>query len=524
MSKFNSTKESNTLTINKAGGKAYKESTKLEVATMLITAYLAGDKYYETEKQMIARLEQLYETLHGEDKQFLAKASIYARKEFRLRSISHLCSAIIAEGVVTDKYSLEDKKWVENYFAQVILRTDDLTETVSAYKSRPNAYKSAKGRIQLPNVMKRGLSRAIANYDEYKLAKYKAEGKETSLMDVIRMIHAKVTKFNREALGKLVKGLLKNVSTWEATQSNAGKAGADITDKAEKAKVVKEAKSQAWKDFVAKGDKIEYMALLKNLRNIVEQTDDETISTACNLLVKPELITKSMVLPFRYLQAYRALCNGYETNNTVQRALTKAIDISLSNCPKFSGKTAILLDISGSMSSRVSGENKNSMTEAVSCADIGALFAAVLYKNNDADVIRYNSNAEFFKGNPEDSVMTLTNQLRRTCGGTAITSAFAKLTKKYDRIIVLSDEQTWGDSKYYSYDSNNAKNPFREYRKKYNPDCALYNIDLAGYGTLMFPEKSVYTIGGFSEKVFDLMAKMEGDKSYLVHEIEKITL
>ena len=40
----------------------------------------------------------------------------------------------------------------------------------------------------------------------------------------------------------------------------------------------------------------------------------------------------------------------------------------------------------------------------------------------------------------------------------------------------------------------------------------------------MFPERNVYALAGFSEKVFDVMALLERDREALVHEIEAVKL
>ena len=101
--------------------------------------------------------------------------------------------------------------------------------------------------------------------------------------------------------------------------------------------------------------------------------------------------------------------------------------------------------------------------------------------------------------------------------------AFSALKESYDRIIILSDMQSWMET--YSYwNSGSTKDYFNAYAKKYNPNVRLYSFDLAGNGTLQFPERNVFTIAGLSEHTFEIMGKMEEDKSYLVHEIEAIEL
>lgn len=504
MSKFNTVKTNSKLTTNKAGGVAYKQSTKLELVSLLVTSLLAGDKAYETESEIVERLVNLYNSLNSEDKTFFAKASIYARDKFRLRSISHLCSAILAEGVVMNNYTEDDKKWLKGYFSKVIMRADDITETISAYASRPNAYKSKAGRIQLPSVVKKGLSLAMANYDEYIMAKYKQEGKTFSLVDAVNMVHTKATEKNATALKNLVEGTLKSADTWQVKQTQAGKA-----------ENKEEAKKEAWADFLAKGERIEYFALLRNLRNILQTDNKELVSQAAQLLCNEKLVKNSKVLPFRFMTAYDIL-DEYNSR-TLKQALNKAIEISLSNVPELSGKTAILVDVSGSMGSRLSYQGSTRVI------DIAALFAAVLYKTNDSDIIPFGEQAYSCKPNPDDSIFTIASKMRANDGGTNMTAGFQALKEKYDRIIILSDMQTWMDRGYWGVGAQTQR-AYKEYRKKYNPDCKLYTMDLAGNGTMQFPENNVACIAGFSEHVFTVMGKLEEDKNAMVHEIEAIEL
>lgn len=513
MAKFNSKKTSSTLTSNLAGGTAYKESNKLALASLLVTSFLTN-KAYESEQQISTRLETLYKDLLKEDKTFFAKASIYARDKFRLRSISHLASAILGEGVVANNYTEEDKKWLANYFSKVIMRGDDITETISAFFSRPGTYVAKNGTKKLPMVMKRGFSRAIGRMDSYQIAKYKCENRSVSMIDAVRLSHAVATDKNKEALAELVAGTLKNTETWESKQSAAGKAGAEASSKEEKEAAVKEAKKQAWSEFVAKGDKIEYMALLRNLRNIIEQCDEETIKAALELVQKPELVHRSKQLPFRFLTAMLEL-KKVSSRRDVYSALDKALEASVDNCPVFPGRTAILVDISGSMSSNCSTCGNAEITT------VAGIFAGALYKKNDSDIILYGSSAHKCGANPNDSIATIAKACRCRNEGTNMSAAFELLSESYDRIIVLSDMQSWEETFYYG---NSTQSAFKAYAKKYNPNVRLYSFDLSGNGTLQFPERNVFTVAGLSEHTFEIMSKMEEDKSYLVHEIEAIEL
>ena len=79
--------------------------------------------------------------------------------------------------------------------------------------------------------------------------------------------------------------------------------------------------------------------------------------------------------------------------------------------------------------------------------------------------------------------------------------------------------QGWQDShSYMSY--GNPAGAFADYKKRTGADPHVYSLDLKGYGTLMFPERNVYALAGFSEKIFDLMKALEQDRKALVNTIE----
>ena len=94
MGKFNSTIKSKPDTENLAGGAAYKESLKLRIISSMLTNF-CKDTYYMSEADVYQDLCSLFQELPMEDKKFFAQASIYARNEFGMRSITHMASSQI---------------------------------------------------------------------------------------------------------------------------------------------------------------------------------------------------------------------------------------------------------------------------------------------------------------------------------------------------------------------------------------------------------------------------------------------
>lgn len=473
MSRFNAA--ANTLrlgatkTTNYAGGEAYTMDAKTEFVSILLTSFVT-DQYYRSADDGIARVIELLDSVPG---QFAAKASIYARNEFGMRSVSHLVAAEVAHRV-------KGESWTKDYFSAVVRRPDDMTEILAYYMSKFGK--------PIPNSLKKGFAKAFDKFDGYQLAKYRGESKDVSLVDVVNIVRPRATEKNAKALSLLTDDKLRNSETWESKISAAG------SDK--------ETKAEAWRELVAER-KIGYFALLRNLRNIEEQAPD-LVPAAAEMLVDEKLIKKSLVLPFRFLTAKDQVSNAKLT-----AAISKAIDKSLANVPAFDN-SLVVIDHSGSMGGPVANSS-------MACQYCGDLFAAALFKKNHSDVMIFGTGATYVTGlNPEDSTLTLAEKIGSVHQGhsTNFQSVFDLASKPYDRIVIFSDMQAWDT--YYAPDTSG-------YKKKTKANPFIYSFDLAGYGTLQFPQSRTFALAGFSEKTLDIMALLESDKSAMVHVVEAIS-
>jgi len=463
-------------TVNRTGTAAHSQSDKMKLASILLTSFVQ-DQYYRSAGQTQTELKDLIAKV---DPKFAAKAAIFARNEFGMRSITHIVGAEVPARV-------KGEKWTKNFVDKVIRRPDDATEIL--------AYYLANYGKPVPNSLKKGLALGLSKFDSYQLAKYRGDKKAVSLVDVVNLVHIKPTEKNREALSQLVNDELRSEGTWEQRISEAGKS-----------ENKEEAKAEAWADLVNTG-KIGQFALLRNLRNIETQAP-EVLGHALELLVDENRIRKSLILPFRYATALQEV-----SETATVRALNKALDKAVVNVPKLDGRTLVAIDHSGSM---------GSSRDPKSPRAIGNLFAAVIAKANEADVMVFGTSAGYVPTlNPDDSTLSVMKQIDGVDHGygTDFAKVFtlAEKTKKYDRVITLSDMQSWRSG--YSGPMN-ARNSYEKRHGKVH----FYNFDLRGYGTTMFPTERVYEIAGFSEKVFDIMKVLEQDKDALVHKIEAVEL
>src|SRR4051812_18374186 len=314
MSKFNSAVKAPASkkadTVNYAGGEAFTQNAKNELAAILLTS-MVKDQYYRGADDTLVRFKEL---LGSVDPKFAAKAAIFARDEFGMRSITHVAAAELAHRV-------KGESWTKDFFTKVVIRPDDMTETI--------AYYMANYGKPVPNSLKKGFAQAFDRFDGYNLAKYRAEDKAVSLVDVVNLVRPKPTERNADALRQLVAGKLRNTATWEARMSAAGKSGE---------------KDAVWQSLMDKG-RMPYFALLRNLRNIEQTGNRDLINRAAKQLVEDDP-GKHRILPFRFLTAY-----GEVTDRTLVQAISVALDRATVNVPTLEGKTLIVVDHSGSMGS-----------------------------------------------------------------------------------------------------------------------------------------------------------------------------
>lgn len=516
MSKFNTntntTRNAKADTVNNAGGVAYSYSNaKQEIASVILSSMIDGNSYYETEKARINRIIKM--VAEGEDKEFLAKAMVYVRNEGNLRSVSHIMGSILAENV-------KGSDFLRSALVKAMVRPDDMTEMVALYNSR-------NGNKMVPNVLRRSMKDALeTKWDEYQLKKYLGVSNGVKLRDVVKMAHPKPATLvakgkakDADVFKRVIEGTLDNIAT--AQTVNAGSTG--------------ETRAQNYYAMLSEG-KLGYMAALKNLKNILESLEsfgaadkEAMVDKLVTLLTNERACRKSMVLPFRFTQAY-AMVEGMNMDRILMKKLLRAIEdgfiISANNIPIVNEgeKIAILLDESGSMG----GWGTESLT-ATSPFMIGKTLMASMLTGLDKDrTVGYlwadHAREISVDGRPFDFI----KNTRTQGGGTDLGSAIAGLIKTktfVDKLVIFTDMQQnyigngWGGNR------KEFKDMVADYRK-INPKVKVLFWNLQGYGkgTPMKLNHDILEVSGFSDKMLSVIPKMWKDKDALIREIEAIEL
>ncbi len=485
------------VTTNNAGGVAYTMKDKTELVSILLTSFVA-DTFYTKGDDVTKRIAELVKKVA--DKKFIAKAAIFARNEFGMRSITH-----VVAGELAKEASVKGETWTKEFYNQVVKRLDDMLEIVS--------YVWKDGKKPLPNSLKKGFREAFNRFDGYQLSKYQANQAGFKLIDLVNLIHPIPTERNKESLQALMSGKLKNLTTSQTALTNIGQLTSDETERAELRKGY-------WTSVLSE-HKLGYTDLIRSLTKIAKDAP-EAVDLAVENLTNETAVKKSLVMPYQLYIAMKMV--EKELGSTTEgrklvKGLSKAVDISCDNVPSFGGKTIVIVDRSGSMNSPLS----NGKADVLSMAEVGTLMALFLARKNDTDFMIFGNDAKYVPYNPSDSILTSVKTLMsynrgneyEVGHGTDFHSCFKALKGKYDRIIFFSDMQGWAGG-HYSLDGDLAS-----YTKTTGAKPFLYSHDLRGHGTLQLPEEKVFVSAGFSEKIFDIMKLLEQDKEALVNSIEK---
>lgn len=498
--------ERSPITVNLAGGKAYSQDAKHELVSIVLTS-LVKDQFYRSSEDTLAQLRSLLDNV---DPVFAAKAAIYARRVFHMRSITHILAAeVVARtrgpeqpNAVRDKNGMPvppEPSWIPSFIEKVVSRPDDISE-IAAY------YMEYYG--PMPTRLKRGLAAALRNVDDYGMAKYNGSNR---LLNVVRLVHPRPT----ETITKLIYGTLPAPDTWEVKVTQAGQVADE--DKAQ-------AKTEAWDALVVSGT-MGHMALLRNLRNIAQHALG-SLDLALAQVSDPEKVKKGKQFPVRYMTAANEIINSDGITEPVKRkvanALEVALEASVSNVPVLEGKTVVFVDNSGSM-------HGYSTAGSASYSDIAAIFGAAMAKRNDADIIVFSDTARYVHYNAQNTTLQIAASIQADIvpAGTYLGSAVGAMVDRYDRIIIFSDMQTWIEgNNYYGYGRGGESHIklLAEYEKQFDVKPYIYSVDLTGYGTTNWEKGRIIQIAGLSDKIFDLISLAEQDREALVHEIEKIAI
>lgn len=420
------------------GAVAKQISPLLQLKRSTMSCMLWEKEFYEEGKSIAERIASLIPLVKAED---VVTVASDCRNKMHLRHVPLLIASVCA-GLASHK------SIVSTLLFDIIKRPDELAEFLSIYWKDEKKPLSAQ--------IKKGLAKAFTKFNEYSLAKYN-QNRTIKLRDVLFLCHAKPKDEEQASLWKrLANNELSTPDTWEVVIS------ATEDKKAEWERLLKE-------------KKLGGLALLRNLRNMIEAKVESALITS-----SIESMHTDRILPFRFIAAAR-----YAPQ--FEPFLEKAMWRGLEDVKRLSGKTVLLIDVSGSMNSSVS--EKSELTRMDAACGLAMLLREI---GEDVRVITF---SDMVKEVAPRRGFALRDAIisSQPHSGTKLGFALDLINLKkdfFDRMICITDEQATAE-----------KIPESKLKKAYMVNVASYQHGV-GYGS--------YThIDGFSESIVDFIQTYE---------------
>jgi 60 kDa SS-A/Ro ribonucleoprotein len=506
--------------LGQPGYVAFDKDVEDRYIQMLMTNTL-GNTFYAGQQENVQTSMALHQEMLVKDPSFMAKAVVYARNNgfTRLQPIIGLAFLSTAE----------DKSFFHAAFGKVIYTPNNLFDFVTIASSIRNG----KG---FGRTVKRAIGNWYNSLSEYHVMKYGAESKSNArtgeksfdMKDILKLVRPVPATSKQKDLFKYI--LDKEVGFAALPQLGAYEAMKRETDMGKIRDLIAQARiphevatgaisrpdTETW-TFIMK--QMPIFALLRNLNTLDRHgvfNDVENRRHAISLLTNENAVTKSKILPYRFLTAFEA----YQGHADIRDALRIAINLSFSNVPTIVGTTHVSIDKSGSMSG-------DRIKQA-------AIFGGATYlKAPDAEITMFDTALYTPDLSRQDSLMSNVAKLPGASGGTALSLPILHLLgqvragttevggffrtatgyhssvpdrrrrtqpTKVDNIVIVTDEQ------------QNADTPllqaFNEYRRTVNKDAKLFIINVAevrGYSTPQNME-NVFHIFGWSDQVIQYVS------------------
>jgi 60 kDa SS-A/Ro ribonucleoprotein len=495
---------------------AYAFTPRHQLAQLAATGCLNQTFYATADEQ----LDHVLALANEVEPAFVAKTALHARRAGHMKDMPALLLALLA---------VRDVKLLEAVFGRVADSGKMLRNFVQIVRS------GVTGRKSLGSRPKKLVQHWLLTASESQLL-HAAVGNTPSLADVVRMVHPKPAEVWRTAwfawlIGKpFDEGALPPVTRAFEQFKRALREGAALPALPEvpfQMLTALELSSAQWAEIAHNGS---WQMVRQNLntfaRHGVFALPGMPDAVAAKLR-EPSAVARARVLPYQLLAAYQAA--GAAVPAQIREALQDAMEAALANVPAIEGQVVVCPDVSGSMSSAVTG-HRRSATSTVRCIDVAALVAAAFVRKNPrTQVLPFEQAVVMVDLNPRDSVMTNAAKLASIGGGgTNVSAPLALLNKQCahaDLVVIVSDNESWVDARRHG--GTETMRQWADLRARC-PQAKLVCIDIQPNRTTQAAERAdVMNVGGFSDAVFGAVAQFANgtlDANHWVGEIENIVL
>lgn len=437
------------------GAVAAKITPYDELYRSVMACLLFEDNFYEDGQSISDRIQSLVQKVNNQKVLDLIK-------EAKFKMYLRHAPLLLAKALINKDENF--RKNVRPVLASIMKRPDDLTAFLSLYW--------ADGKKPIPASVKKAFVEALNKFDEYQLAKYKQDDKVIKLRDIVKLVHP---TGNVELFDKLCKGELNTPDTWEVAISAISKNDPEYVTK------IKE----AWTRLIVE-NRLGALAFLRNIRNM----DNANVGKA---LIKEKMseLKVNKIFPYQFISAAR---NNPNYEDELEKLFFKAFE----QTTKLKGETAILVDVSGSMDSKMS--YKSEMTFMDSACSLAMIAREIcenpyIFSFSDKTILVPNRRGFALRDAIVKSQSHWGTELFKSV--TNVCKAL-KQGEKLDRMVIITDEQAFDNGRTEAY----------EITKKLGIPVYVLNVSTNRNG-IGYRENWV-NISGFSDKVFDYIIAREG--------------
>jgi hypothetical protein len=468
------------------GGRGFTLNPEGELFLLAATNFVNEDAFYEDASTRDKRFAELVHAVTKTDPEWVARFAPYLRNELRMRSASVvLACEYVAAGGPNGRGVIDS----------VCQRADEPAEVL--------AYWHANHGRNEPKPVKRGVADAARRlYTERNVLKYDSDRRSFKFGDVIERVHPEGKDERQDALFTFLldeshhkDGKTEGLPVLEADARTLA-----LAEGERRAFVRANGMPESWawerlagwlpggmdaEAWEAAIPNMGVMALLRNLRNFDNKgISDAAIDKVIAKITDPDEVARSRMFPYRAWVAYKEA-----PSDNWRRALGRTLDLTLTNMPRFAGRTLVLVDRSGSMWGKMSARS------SVSRDELAASMGAAVALANKGDIAPFADTSVTLRYEPGTSALRLTEMVTNTGvgGGTRLVESIRKEYDGHDRVIVFTDDQS-----FYSMESL-AHIP------------KIYTFDLAGYRvkTQDNGKNGRFVVGGFSDASLVAFAALE---------------
>ncbi len=437
------------------GGPAYVRDVKGELFLLAVTNLVGEDTFYEGAGERDERFRGLVHAAVAQDADWVARFVPWLRNTANLRSASIVAAV---------EYVRAGGPYGRRVVDSALARADEPAEALAYFTSH-------YGRA-LPQPLKRGVADAARRlYTQRAALKYDGLSRAWRMADVLELTHVKPRDDAQSALFRYLLDrrhdradivvadslpmLRANAELYTLSYDERRAVVDDIAifddgvDRLAAAGMTWESLSgwlngpmdkAAWEAVIPS---MGYMALLRNLRNFDEaRVRDEVAATVAAKLADPDEVARSRQFPYRFFSAYLAA-----PSLRWGVALEKALESATANIPSFDGRTLVLVDTSASMSQRAFSR-QSTMTPVAAAALFGVAMAK---RGNAVDLYGFADGVFRHDVKRSGSVLREVERFTARVGevghGTRIAEALRATYHRHDRVVIVSDMQTFPDAR-----------------------------------------------------------------------------